>query len=95
MLLRADVDVSNIRLDNPARVRTIATTGDDWVFPLRDEYERVNRSLNGAREKEADPTGDRHQQRLDGRREAEERCRLILAVRALRLILALLGRPLW
>ena len=29
MLLCADDDVSNIRLDSPARARAIATTGDD------------------------------------------------------------------
>ena len=62
MLLRADVDVGNIRLVNPARVRTIATTGDGWVLPLRAEYECVNRTLDGTKEKAADPSGDRHQQ---------------------------------
>ena len=70
LLLRADVDASNTRLDNPA-VRTIAMTGDAWVFPLRVEYERVSRTLDGAREKEADPMGDKRQQRLEDRLEAE------------------------
>ena len=47
---------------HPARVRTITTIGDDLVFPLRAEYERIPRTLDGVKEKDIDPSGNRRQE---------------------------------
>ena len=55
--LSKDVYAGTLKVLKPNRVSTVTFDVDDYTFPLRAEYIRKNETIEGVREKAADPAG--------------------------------------
>ena len=69
--LSSDVYAGSLKVQRPNRIRAVDVTGEDYEFPLRAEYVRKNRTLEGVKEKMADPGGFKHEELLEAQEKQE------------------------